>query len=67
MKDILCNIVNELGVSQCLNNVDPDVDEVEEDVGDPLLVVPALNCVARTGVCGKSYEYNIRCPSDLFS
>ena len=39
-----------------MNDVDPEVDDVEEDVGDPLLVVPALNCAAWTGVCEKSYE-----------
>ena len=39
-----------------MNDVDPDLDNIEEDVGDPLLVVSALNCVAWTGVCGKSHE-----------
>ena len=57
LKDLLCNIVNELRVCQCLNDVDADVDNVEEEVHDPLLVVPAVhNCVAWAGVCEKSYE-----------
>ena len=47
-----------------MNDVDSDVDHIEEYVGDPLLVVPALNGVAWTGVCEKSYEYNIIRHSD---
>ena len=40
-----------------MNDVDAKVNNVEEDFGDPLLVVPAVdNCVAWAGVCEKSYE-----------
>ena len=39
-----------------MNDVDPEVNDVEENVGDPFLLVPPLDCVAWTGVCGKSHE-----------
>ena len=46
LKDVVCNVVDDLCVCQRLKDVNAKVDDVEEHVGDPLLVVPALDCHA---------------------
>ena len=46
LKDVVCNVVDDLCVCQRLKDVNAKVDDVEEHVGDALLVVPALDCHA---------------------
>ena len=69
LKDVVCNVVDDLCVCQRLKDVNAKVDDVEEHVGDALLVVPALDCHAWFNVwevqVGEALEWkHRRCHQD---